>query len=57
MTGPALLSIASPVGRLTLTECDGALIRVNWGGPEGADRTALLKQAASQIENYFSHEF
>jgi methylated-DNA-[protein]-cysteine S-methyltransferase len=56
MTASASLSMASPVGRLTLTECDGALVGLEWGGPEGADRTALLKEAKLQLDGYFSHE-
>ena len=56
MSAPASLTIPSPVGRLTLSERDGALIGVGWGGPEGADRTALLKEAASQIDGYFANK-
>ncbi|MHA1538755.1 MAG: methylated-DNA--[protein]-cysteine S-methyltransferase [Alphaproteobacteria bacterium] len=56
MSATASLSIASPVGRLTLSERDEALIKVNWGAPEGSDRTALLKEAAIQLDGYFTHE-
>lgn len=56
MTASASLTIASPVGRLTLTERDGALIRINWGVREGSDRTVLLKEAVTQLNSYFARE-
>ena len=50
-----LLHLESPIGPLTLTEEDGALIRLDFGkkgqaGPE----TPLLAEARNQLEQYFS---
>ena len=50
-----LFHLESPIGPLTLTEEDGALIRLDFGkkgqaGPE----TPLLAEARNQLEQYFS---
>ena len=50
-----LFHLESPIGPLTLTEEDGALIRLDFGkkgraGPE----TTLLAEAKKQLEQYFS---
>lgn len=47
------LSVDSPYGRLTLTEEDGRITRLRWGG-EGEDATPLLTEAARQLEAYFA---
>ena len=44
----------SPLGPLTLTEADGALARLDFGGEEGSAWTPLLRQAAAQLEEYFA---
>lgn len=47
--------IDSPVGRLTLTEEDGALVELFFGEREGVGlATALLEEAARQLDEYFS---
>ncbi|WP_424987698.1 methylated-DNA--[protein]-cysteine S-methyltransferase [Microbulbifer sp. S227A] len=46
------LTVATPTGDVTLTEDDGAITRVNWGGG-GEDHSALLDQAARQMAAYF----
>lgn len=46
------LSVDTPYGRLTLTEENGELARVRWGG-EGGDRTDVLTDAAAQLADYF----
>lgn len=46
------LSCQSPFGALTLTEADGRLAQVCWGGG-GGDETPLLTEAASQLCEYF----
>ena len=48
-------SVASPVGILTLTEEDGRITRLSWGGTE-AGRSPLLDAAARQLEAYFAGE-
>jgi methylated-DNA-[protein]-cysteine S-methyltransferase len=47
------VSIDSPVGRLTIAEDDGAVVRIQWG--EGGDgrKTPLLAEAARQLAAYF----
>ncbi len=42
----------SPIGPLTLIEEDGAITRLIWGDG-GTDKTPLLDQATSQIDEYF----
>lgn len=46
------LTVQTPTGAVTLTEQDGAIIRVEWGG-HGHDHTALLDRAATQMTAYF----
>ena len=48
------LSVASPVGVLTLAECGGALVRISFGDESACDRTPLLEEAARQLEEYFA---
>jgi methylated-DNA-[protein]-cysteine S-methyltransferase len=48
------LSIESPVGALTITEKDGAIAAIGWGGERRADRTALLAEAERQLAAYFA---
>ncbi len=47
------LTIQTPTGDVTLTEDDGAIIRVDWGG-NGRDHSALLDRAAQQMAAYFA---
>ena len=49
-----LLSISSPVGDLVLEEADGALVAIRWGGNGGGNGSALLNEAAAQLEAYFA---
>ena len=51
---PVFCRIDSPLGPLTLTETDGALVRLEFGGEGGSVRTPLLCQAAAQLEAYFA---
>jgi methylated-DNA-[protein]-cysteine S-methyltransferase len=50
------LSVPSPVGMLTLTEADGAIVSVAWGGEVGRNGSPLLAEAARQLEAYFAGE-
>ena len=50
------LSIHSPVGDLTITEEDGAIIAVDWGRGRDQDKTPLLTAAADQLARYFDGE-
>lgn len=49
------LTVDSPVGALTITETDGAITALTWGG-QGADDTPLLRRAAAQLAAYFAGE-
>ncbi len=51
----AALSFDSPVGRLTVTEEEGAITRLTWDG-HAADETPLLVEARNQLERYFRRE-
>jgi len=47
------LTVATPVGPLTLVETNGALTAVDWEDG-GRDETELLREAKSQVEAYFA---
>ena len=49
----ATITVASPLGPLTVTERDGAIVALDWGTSPDADRTALLLTAAQQLDAYF----
>jgi methylated-DNA-[protein]-cysteine S-methyltransferase len=50
-----VLTIPSPVGRLTLVDQDDALVAIHWGGgAEDTAPTALLREAARQLAAYFA---
>ncbi|HZS83119.1 MAG TPA: methylated-DNA--[protein]-cysteine S-methyltransferase [Stellaceae bacterium] len=48
------LTLPSPVGPLTLTERDGAIVGLCWGGAAGGDETPLLREARRQLDAYFA---
>lgn len=50
------LSMPSPVGMLTLTEKEGAIVSIGWGETAGANGSPLLAETARQIEAYFAGE-
>ena len=47
------LTVASPLGPLSLLEEDGALTVLDWGEAEGDDETPLLLTASHQLNAYF----
>ena len=47
------LSLHSPVGDLSLSEEDGALVALDWGWGSEQTATALLREARSQLHAYF----
>ena len=49
-------SIDTQFGRLTVTETDGHVVRLTWGGAEQAPLTSVLKSALEQIEAYDAGE-
>lgn len=50
----ASLIIDSPVGKLTLTERDGALVSLKWGAGTSSDATELLRRVELDIGAYFA---
>lgn len=49
----AQLSIITPLGELTLSEADEALVSIDWGRGRDLTSTPLLQAAASQLHAYF----
>lgn len=47
------IAIDSPVGRLTITATDDAIVAIGWAGDSHGDETPLLSEARRQIEAYF----
>ena len=47
------LSLHSPVGDLTLSEDDGAIVSIDWGWGRDQTPTPLLKRAVKQLNAYF----
>jgi len=50
------LSLQSPYGPLTLTEDQGLIVRLSWGG-RGETATPLLTEAARQLAAYFAGDW
>ena len=50
----ATLTVETPVGALTLTERDGAIVRLAWGGGGRATATGPLADAGAWLRAYFS---
>ncbi|MBB2165313.1 methylated-DNA--[protein]-cysteine S-methyltransferase [Gluconacetobacter sp. 1b LMG 1731] len=47
------LSMHSPIGDLTLTEEDGAIVALDWGWGRDQDETPLLRLACDRLDAYF----
>ncbi len=47
------LSLHSPIGDLTLTEEDGAIVSLDWGWGCQQQPSPLLERARNQLEEYF----
>jgi len=47
------LSFLTPLGDLTLTEEDGAIIALDWGRGRDQGESDLLREARSQLQDYF----
>lgn len=50
------LSLHTPVGDLTISEEDGAIVALDWGRGRDQDETPLLTAAADQLMRYFDGE-
>jgi len=46
------LSLHTPLGALTLSEEDGAIVSLDWGWGRDQDETALLARARDQVHEY-----
>ena len=47
------LSLLTPLGDITLSEEDGAVVALDWGRGRDQERTALLRRAADRLQDYF----
>ena len=47
------LSLHTPLGDLTLSEEDGAIVSVDWGWGRDQTPTKMLRSAADQVQAYF----
>jgi methylated-DNA-[protein]-cysteine S-methyltransferase len=50
------LSLHTPLGEITLSEEDGALVALDWGRSSVQEPTALLRAASEQLHAYFDGE-
>src|SRR5262249_10362467 len=49
----ARLTVDSPLGQLTISEREGRIVALSWGGAPANDETPLLLTAAQQLHAYF----
>jgi methylated-DNA-[protein]-cysteine S-methyltransferase len=47
------ISILTPLGDITLSEEDGAIVALDWGRGRDREETPLLRRAADQLQDYF----
>ena len=47
------LSILTPLGDITLSEEDGAIVALDWGRGRDREETPLLRRAAAWLQDYF----
>ncbi|MCG7362883.1 methylated-DNA--[protein]-cysteine S-methyltransferase [Roseomonas sp. ACRSG] len=47
------LSLLTPLGALTLSEEDGAIVALDWGRGRDQQETPVLRAAADQLQDYF----
>jgi len=50
------LTIRSPIGPLTVTEEDDAIVALDFADKRGKDETPLLKRARTELDEYFSRK-
>ena len=50
------LSFHTPLGALTLSEEDGAIVALDWGFGRDQDSTELLRRGRDQVQAYFDEE-
>ena len=47
------LSLHTPVGDITISEEDGAIVAIDWGWGRDQAETPLLRDAEAQLQAYF----
>lgn len=47
------LSLLTPLGEITISEEEGAIIALDWGRGRDRTETPLLREAAAQLQDYF----
>lgn len=47
------LTCLTPIGEVTVSEEDGAIVALDWGRGRDQDRTELLRRAVEQLQDYF----
>lgn len=47
------LTCLTPLGEVTLSEEDGAIVALDWGRGRDQDRTPLLQRAVAQLQDWF----
>lgn len=47
------LTCLTPLGEVTLSEEDGAIVALDWGRGRDQDRTPLLRRAVAQLQDWF----
>ena len=47
------LSLHTPIGDITVSEEDGAIVALDWGRGRDQEETPLLKRARDQLQDYF----
>ena len=50
------LSLHTPIGDITVSEEDGAVVALDWGWGRDQTETALLREAHTQLHAYFDGE-
>ncbi len=49
-------SCLTPIGEVTFSEEDGAIVALDWGRGRDQDRTPLLREAVTQLQDYFDEK-
>jgi methylated-DNA-[protein]-cysteine S-methyltransferase len=47
------ISLHTPLGELTVFEAEGAIVALDWGRAQPSETTPLLREAATQLQDYF----
>lgn len=50
------LSLHTPIGEITVSEEDGAVVSIDWGWGRDQTETSLLRRARDQLHAYFDGE-